>query len=121
MSDEEMINKMQNYRQGMRRKMIYIVPLVLVAIAAVGAVVMALWNCIIPQVFTTVHEVTYWQALGLLLLCKILFSSFRGGHRGGWKGRHMQHRAWKEKWMHMNDEEKAKFKEEWRNRCQPKC
>lgn len=120
MVNEEMMDNMKDYRKGMRRKAFFIVPMVLVAIALVGGVVMLLWNAIVPQVFTTVHEITYWQALGLLLLCKILFSSF-GGKRGGWAAKRRMHMAWKEKWMGMSEEEKAKFKQEWKDRCQGRC
>ena len=38
-------------------------------------VVRLLWNWLMPSLFG-VREVTFWQALGLLTLCRILF----GGH-----------------------------------------
>ena len=46
-----------------------------------GYVVMGLWNTILPAVLG-VKTITYTQALGLLLLSKILFGGFHGGFRG---------------------------------------
>jgi hypothetical protein len=36
---------------------------------------MRLWNALLPELFGW-RQVTFWQALGLLVLCRILF----GGH-----------------------------------------
>jgi RNA polymerase sigma factor (sigma-70 family) len=55
--------------------------LILAAIAAMSGVVMWLWNWLIPESFPAPNAVNYWQALGLLLLCRILFGGFRGHHR----------------------------------------
>jgi hypothetical protein len=69
----------------MRRKWIFIAPLGLVAIAAFaalgGAVVRLLWNALLPPLFGW-PAVTFWQALGLLVLCRILFGGM-GRHCGG--------------------------------------
>ena len=45
-----------------------IVVLVLVGIAALGWVVMSLWNWLLPNLFFGVHEISYVQAMGVLLL-----------------------------------------------------
>src|SRR5579885_2874810 len=118
MTNEEDRN-MDYCRPGGRwRWWLMLIPFVVAAVLlAVGYVVMLLWNEIIPSLFPSVAALTYWHAVGLLVLCKILFGGFRKGGPGNWKRRHMQHRAWKEKWMNMTDEEKAKFKEEWKARC----
>ena len=81
-----------------------------------GFIVMSLWNAILPAVLG-VKVITFWQALGILVLSKILFGGF-----GGWrhKGEHFKHRfrqRMREKWDTMTPEEKQKFKEEWKNRC----
>lgn len=80
--------------------------------ALIGWVVMLLWNNVLAAV-TSVKIITYWQALGLLLLSKILF-----GGLNKWGGKH---KAWsnemKEKWHHMSAEEKEQFKQEWRSKC----
>lgn len=88
--------------------------LIIVAIFAMGALVMVLWNAILPDVLNT-NTIGYWQALGLLLLCKILFSSFgprRGpGPRFGPPGYLM------EKLKNMTPEERAQFRANWSGRC----
>lgn len=80
-----------------------IVLLVLVGIAALGWVVMALWNWLMPELFFGVKEITYIQAMGVLLLSKILFGGFRG-HCGG------HHRWHQHRWEKMTPEEREKFK-----------
>lgn len=90
--------------------------LVIAAFAAAGgAVVMVLWNAVLPKV-VTVQTLTYPQALGLLALCRILFGGFggRGSGRpwGGHRGAH-----WRDKWKGMSDEERMRFREEWKARC----
>ncbi len=48
-----------------------------------GLVVMMLWNWLMPALFG-VPEVTYWQAVGLFVLCHLLFKGHGGGgHRRG--------------------------------------
>jgi len=91
---------------------------ILIAAAAIVVftfIVMTLWNNILTPVLN-VHSVDFGQALGILILSKILFGGFRGG--GGWRGRG---RYWnsdmRAKWQNMSPEEQQKFKQEWRNRC----
>jgi hypothetical protein len=60
----------------MRRKWIVLGPLALLGIAVVivigGGSVMLLWNWLLPMLFGW-PQVTFWQALGLLALCRMLF------------------------------------------------
>jgi hypothetical protein len=91
-------------------------PLLFVAIGLLlGAVVMWLWNAIIPEV-TGWKSLTYSQALGLLVLCRILFGGFRGGGRHF--GRHKNVR--RERWLSLSDEERARFRAQWEERCKRK-
>jgi Ca2+/H+ antiporter, TMEM165/GDT1 family len=76
-----------------------------------GSLVMFLWNSILPAVFG-ISTITFWQALGILVLSKILFGGFKGGHGHSHSGHH-----WRGKWMHLSPEEREKMKEEWRSRC----
>ena len=76
--------------------------MVLVGIAALTWVVMSLWNWLLPSLFLGVKEIGYLQAMGLLLLSKILFGGFRG-HCGGPGRWHRQH------WEKMTPEEREKF------------
>jgi len=63
-------------------KWYYIAPIVLVAVplflALMGEVVMRLWNALLPPLFGG-PAITRWQALGLLVLCRILFGGFGSG------------------------------------------
>jgi hypothetical protein len=65
-----------------RKKLIWFVPLALAGLAAFvgvgGAVVQLLWNWLLPSLFGW-REITFWQALGLLALCRILFGGL-GAH-----------------------------------------
>ena len=69
----------------MRMKWVFIAPLAVLGITLFaflgGEVVKLLWNWLLPPLFGW-REVTFWQALGLLVLCRILFGGF-GMHRGG--------------------------------------
>jgi len=89
---------------------IAIIPIALV----VAAVVQWLWNAILPDLIH-VGRLTYWKALGLLVLCRILFGGFRGGPPRGRSS--FRRTAWREKWMNMSEEERKNFKEQWRQRC----
>ncbi|PBQ34991.1 hypothetical protein CNR22_24080 [Sphingobacteriaceae bacterium] len=86
-------------------------------VAAGGLAVMFLWNAILPPVVSGVGTLTYLQAAGLLILCRILFGGFRRGrtgpgHRGG--------PPWRQKMMNMSEEEREKFREQWKERCSRK-
>src|SRR5688572_11557659 len=101
-----------NMRRFWIRKALLIPFIIAGAVLLFGGVVMLLWNAILPGV-VGVSTITFWQALGILLLAKILF----GGFRGGWGGRARRGMYWKQKWMSMSEAERAKFKEEWTKRC----
>ncbi len=94
------------------RKVLGITLLIIAGTLLVGSIVMLLWNALLPVLFH-LPVIGFWQALGLLLLSKILFGGFRGG-RG--PGRHWRNNM-REKWMNMSPEEKEKFKQDWRSRC----
>jgi Ca2+/H+ antiporter, TMEM165/GDT1 family len=83
-----------------------------VAISLFGFIVMSLWNWLAPAVFGA-HAITFWQALGILVLCKILFGGF--GPRHG-PPAFMRHRM-RERWARMSPEERERFREGLRNRC----
>ncbi|MBK8614287.1 MAG: hypothetical protein IPN85_12595 [Flavobacteriales bacterium] len=96
----------------------YLFPLFfIVAALALGALVMLLWNAIIPGL-TGWAQLNFPQALGLLVLCRILFGGFRGsgGHGGApWK----RHAEWREKWKGLSDEERSEMRKRWQERCGP--
>jgi hypothetical protein len=75
--------------------------LILAAVAVLGLVVMLLWNAIVPGAFSGVGTLDYGQALGLLVLSRILFAAFRSGR--GMPGRRWQRLA------DLTPEERARF------------
>jgi hypothetical protein len=78
----------------------------LAAVAGFGAAVLLLWNVLIPTIFG-LAAINFWQALGLLALCRILFGGFGHGRhvgRGGFYRNHIH-----EKWHNMSDEERREF------------
>ena len=92
------------------------IPIAIVAgVFVFGSVVMLLWNSILPVVLG-VKTITFWQAIGILVLSKILFSGFKGGH--GHKCCHHHGHDFHEKWMHLTQEQKETMKAEWKGKCE---
>ena len=97
-----------------------LLPILGVAFVALATwAVMALWNGVLIKVVPAILAVTYWQALGILVLSKILLGGFGGGGRrgGGWKHGKPRGMAWRQKWREMSEEEREKIRQEWKNRC----
>jgi len=93
--------------------------------AAMSYLVMSLWNWLMPMIFG-ISAITFWQALGILILAKLIFGFGRGGwgHHGSYYGSHWKHQGpsvWKErmeeKLKNMTPEQREKFREEWKSRC----
>lgn len=83
--------------------------MVVIGIAALGWVVMALWNWLVPTLFVGGKEIDYVQAMGVLLLSKILFGGFRG---------HCGHKHWhKHRLERMTPEERERFMSGMRGGC----
>lgn len=82
----------------------------IVAVTVFGFVTMHLWNWLMPVLFGW-KLVTLWQALGLIILGRVLFGGFRGPGRRHWRHRMM------DRWEQMSPEEREKFREGMRNRC----
>ena len=87
-----------------------------IAILAFGSIVMGLWNALVPDLFHG-PALTFWQAIGLLILTHLLFRGIGGFGRGhGWhRGRWRQ--RFEEKLATMTPAEREKFKEEYSRRC----
>jgi hypothetical protein len=96
------------------RFILFAIILAPLAIFLFGSLVMLLWNNVASPVLH-LSTVTFWQALGILVLSKILFSSFSG--RGGGPGRYQWRKRIMRNWKDMTPEEKEKFKEQWRDHC----
>ena len=72
-----------------------IVLLVLTAAAVFTLVTLRLWNWLMPSLFG-LHAITYWQALGLLVLSRILLGGFRGRPHFGPPWRHRRRERWQQ-------------------------
>ena len=97
----------------MRKRWVFIVPAAIVGIlvfcAVGGAIVMQLWNWLLPPLFGW-HQVTFWQALGLLVLCRVLFG---GLGRGSFSPR----RRMRERFDRMSPEERERMRQAMLSRC----
>lgn len=95
---------------------LFIFKLVLI-LAITSAVVMLLWNALIPALFSG-PVLSYWQSAGLLVLAKILFGSM--GHGFGRRHHHSPDEMWKKKlrakYESMTPEEKEKFRSKCKSR-----
>jgi hypothetical protein len=90
----------------MKRKWVFLAPLAILAgllfIAVGGEVVMQLWNWLLPALFGW-RQVTFWQAIGILALCRILVGGIGGPSFSRSK--------------HMTPEERERFRQRIRERC----
>ena len=103
-----------------RRRLFWIAPAAILGIALFifigGELVMRLWNWLVPSLFGW-RQVTFWQAIGVLALCRILFGG-SGWHRSGRSSfrRRMAERM-DERYATMTPEERERFRQSWRGRC----
>jgi len=74
-----------------------------VIFVALGLLVMSLWNALLPAILG-VKAIGFWQALGILVLSRILFGGL--GFRPGMFG---AHRRMHERWMKMTPEQREAF------------
>ena len=91
-----------------KNRILLMAPLAIVGIAVFmtigGEVVLHLWNWLLPTLFGW-RQITFWQALGLLALCRILFGGFHGGNGM----RRSVRRRMTERWDQMTPEERGRF------------
>jgi hypothetical protein len=109
-------------------RLMIIAPLAILGIvvftAIGGGVVMLLWNWLAPVLFG-LRLITFWQAIGLLALCRILFGGFGlggGGHRNSRRRidgriRERVRERMDERWEEMTPEEREKFRQGMRSGC----
>jgi hypothetical protein len=90
-----------------------------------GEIVKSLWNWLVPPLFG-LPVISIWQALALLILCRILFGGF--GMGGGGRQSHAPREAvraaildrmadrFAERWENMSAEERERFRQRVRER-----
>jgi Ca2+/H+ antiporter, TMEM165/GDT1 family len=95
---------------------LFFIPLV---IFLFGEAVLHLWNWLMPTIFH-LGAITFWQAVGLMILGWLLFGGLRGlsgprrcaARRGDWgpmRGRWEE--RWERRWQQMSPEERERFRE----------
>jgi hypothetical protein len=87
-------------------KVLKIIVFVALALLVFGFVTEHLWNWLMPAIFG-LKTITFLQALGLVVLSKILLGGFHkhgGGGGRGWK------RGMEERWARMTPEERERFR-----------
>lgn len=111
--------------------------LVIAGLFLLPYIVMLLWNGILPEVIG-VKTITYWQAVGIFILCKLLFGGFKGGGNHHHKKHQMMKKHFKnccnnndnkssmkealrDKFMNMSDEERENFRQKWKDRFRGRC
>ena len=95
-----------------------------------GEIVLHLWNWLMPALFH-LATITFWQAIGLMILCWLLFGGLRGLRAGGmryhghrrdrWERERCDRARWegdraRDSWESMTQEERDKFREWLRSR-----
>lgn len=97
-------------------KIAAVVLLAITGIFVVGFITMQLWNWLVPALFSGPF-ITIWQALGLLLLSKLLFWGFGGGKHHYERKRAYWRARCRDKFSSMTPEErelvKQKMKAKW--------
>ena len=108
-------NHFLNMKNQSVRKFRFFIPFIIIGVVAlVTFAVYRLWNGVLVDVLS-VKTITYWQALGIFVLSKILFFGFPGG-----RGRHCgppwrRHRG-EEHWDSLSPEQREQMREEMRRR-----
>jgi hypothetical protein len=118
MAEQEVQHEVKRRTEWIVKRIMFALIFVPIAIFVFGEIVHLLWNWLMPALFH-LSAITFWQALGLMVLSWLLFGGLRGAgrfgprHGGPW-GRRMRAR-----WEEMTPEERDKFREWARGRCGP--
>jgi len=92
-------------------KFIFIPIIAAAVLTLISFVVMQLWNNLLPAILH-VGIITFWQAMGIFILCKILFGFGKGGRGwGGGGGAPWMRRKMEQKFNNMTPDEKERFKQ----------
>jgi len=109
-------SKIYFMKKRWHKKIPIVILIATAATFALSGAVMLLWNNVLAAVLH-VGMLSIWQAMGILVLSKILFGGFRGrrgfGDKDGWRMR----KQVMGKWQNMTDEEKEIFKSKMRHSC----
>ena len=79
-------------------------------VGIMGLITVVLWNALIPAILGF-RPITFWQALGLLLLSRVLLGRF-----GGW-GPRMRKARFVRRWTDLTSDERDRFRRAMGARC----
>ncbi len=109
--DQQERNK---YRHGRPRRIAGWIVLGILGVAAFallfGVVIMWLWNTLMPVIFH-LGVITFWQAVGLAILARLLFGFMHGGHSHHHRGRCG---PWGRRFRRQDDERCRDYSDKWR-------
>ena len=109
---EEMRREMRWHGVPRGMRVLIVAVLAFTVMFLVGWLVMSLWNWLLPGLFGF-KAIGYWQAVGLMVLSRLLFGGFRA--MGG-RGRDRHGRQFVQEWGKMTPEERERFRERLRGR-----
>jgi hypothetical protein len=82
-----------------------------------------LWNWLIPGIVGW-RAISYWEAMGLFVLSKMLFKGITWNNKGGHWNKHWNAKwnekwnsKWSDKWATMSPEDRDRFKQKMREKC----
>jgi len=107
----------RRFRHRNKKKFWLIFPLIIGLTFLLVWLVQWLWNLLLPEILG-VKAITFWQAFGIMALCKILFGGFHFKGRGG--GRNFKEKM-KRRMEEFSDEDRERFREEWQKRFGDRC
>ncbi|MBL7773043.1 MAG: hypothetical protein JNM95_09290 [Chitinophagaceae bacterium] len=90
------------------KPLLILIPITLLAL--LPYLIMVLWNRLVTDIFH-LRAIHYWEALGLFILGRILFGNFGFNKHG-----HKPSGHFKKHFMNMSDEERSRFRAEWKRR-----
>jgi hypothetical protein len=103
-----------------KKKLFFIVPAAIVGIVLFmfigGEVVKLLWNWLLPPLFGW-RTITFWQAFGLLVLCRILFGHHGWRGRSRSNGRKLMRERMADRWKDMTPEQRERMRNRWSAAC----
>jgi hypothetical protein len=106
------MKNMETVRKRRLAKLVALLPVFFLVFAGLIWAVSALWNGLMPTIFG-LRTITYWQALGLMVLSWILF----GGLRGSGSGRGSWRYDMRRRWERMTPAERDEFVRGLNGRC----
>ncbi len=96
----------------LQKHLIFVPLLLVVMLGLLGGLVTWLWNWLMPEIFG-LGELNFWQAVGLLVLCRLLVGNIGFGHHHPHRHGHGRcnggQNKLRERWANMTPEERQQI------------